>query len=325
MNEAQSMTANPRYAAIDAARGLALVAMFVFHIIWDLAYFGLVAETLPQESAFRWFGHSIAAAFVGLSGFGLALSARHGLDMAHALRRIGLVAAAAALVSAATYAIFPEAFIFFGILHLIALASLCALPLLGAPSWLVGTLAAMALAAPLLISAPTFDAPIWWWLGLGTSEPRSNDWRPFLPWFGIMLTGLLAGRALLAQGLPGALLQWQPQNSSARALVFGGRHSLLVYLIHQPIFIALIFVISSFAGRAVVPGAEGFISSCISQCQATGGDRGICTRACGCIVDEAQAQNLWRAIASNRIAPDENEKFGAITRACVARHAPKTP
>jgi len=34
------MTANPRYAAIDAARGLALVAMFVFHIIWDLAYFG---------------------------------------------------------------------------------------------------------------------------------------------------------------------------------------------------------------------------------------------------------------------------------------------
>ena len=322
---AQSMTASPRYAAIDAARGLALVAMFVFHIIWDLAYFGLVAETLPQESAFRWFGHSIAAAFVGLSGLGLALAARNGLDMAQALRRIGLVAAAAALVSAASYAIFPEAFIFFGILHLIALASLCALPLLGAPAWIVGALAAMALAAPLLISAPTFDAPIWWWLGLGTIEPRSNDWRPFLPWFGIMLAGLLMGRALLAQGLPGALSQWQPQNAPARALVFGGRHSLIVYLVHQPIFIALIFVISSFAGRAVVPGAEGFISSCISQCQATGGNSGICTRACGCIVDEAQAQNLWRAIASNRIAPDENEKFGEITRACVARNAPKTP
>jgi uncharacterized membrane protein len=167
MSMAQSMTASPRYAAIDAARGLALVAMFVFHIIWDLAYFGLVAETLPQESAFRWFGHSIAAAFVGLSGLGLALAARNGLDMAQALRRIGLVAAAAALVSAASYAIFPEAFIFFGILHLIALASLCALALLGAPAWIVGALAAMALAAPLLISAPLFDAPIWWWLGLG--------------------------------------------------------------------------------------------------------------------------------------------------------------
>jgi len=318
----KSMTEpGPRLAALDAARGLALLAMFVFHLVWDFAFFGLIAETIPSEPAFRGFGHAIAASFIGLSGIGLALAARDGLATASALKRIGVIAAAAALVSLATYAIFPDAFVFFGILHVIALASLCALPLLTQPAWLVAALAALALALPLILSAPAFDAPAFWWLGLGTIEPRSNDWRPFLPWFGVMLTGVLMGRLILARGLPGFLQKWHPASPLSRALVFGGRRSLSVYLIHQPIFIAVIFVVSSLAGERITPGAQGFVSSCVTQCTATGGQAAVCTRACSCIVDEAQARNLWRGILANTLSTGERETFDDITRLCVRQSA----
>jgi uncharacterized membrane protein len=77
----------PRWPAIDAARGVALLAMFVFHIGWDLTFFGLAPQTLETDPRFHAFGHSIAAAFIGLAGVGLALASRHGVDWNQALSR----------------------------------------------------------------------------------------------------------------------------------------------------------------------------------------------------------------------------------------------
>ena len=94
-----------RIAAIDAARGGALAGMVVYHLIWDFAHFGLVAPTAPFAPATRALSHVVASAFLALVGVSLALAHPHGLRRDAFLKRLALIAGAAALVTAASYAI----------------------------------------------------------------------------------------------------------------------------------------------------------------------------------------------------------------------------
>jgi uncharacterized membrane protein len=255
-----------RWPALDAARGCLLIFMFAYHIVWNLGYFELVARSVLINPNFHAFSHAIAAGFIALSGSGLTLAARGGLRLRSALRRISVIALAAAAISFVTYLIFPDDFIFFGILHLIALASLCALPFLLVPAWLVVVVAAIAIYLPTIAVTPILDDPIWCRIGLGTVEPRTNDWLPFLPWFGVMLVGLLLGRAILIRGLPFGLESWRPRNAASKMLAFAGRHSLLIYLLHQPIFLALIFVIATLIRPIDASGARSFDNRCAREC-----------------------------------------------------------
>ena len=311
-----------RLEAIDALRGLALLGMFAFHLIWDLGYFQLVSPELPYESAVMGFGHGVAASFLFLVGASLALASRHGVNMPAFWRRLLVISAAAAGVSAATYLLFPESFIFFGILHCIALSSLLALPLLRAPLWLVAMIALAALVAPLLIESPFFDAPAFWWLGLGTREPISNDWRPILPYFGVVLAGLAATRWILARGLPAWLTQWRAQASAGRALVWGGRHSLLVYLVHQPLFLAVLFMVARVVTpqAALAPQDDPFVASCTSECVATSGGQQACRNVCLCISGEIRKEApLWQRLIGEGLSPADRVTIDGFTRQCIAR------
>jgi uncharacterized membrane protein len=311
-----------RWPAIDATRGVALVAMFAFHLGWDLSAFGLVPQALVLDPAFIGFGHAIAATFIGLAGLGLTLAARRGLDWPRALRRLAKIALAALCITVATYFAFPEAYIFFGVLHLIAVAGLLSLPLVSAPAWLVVPVAAGAFALPLFDMPAIFNSDALLWMGLGTKIPLTNDWRPLLPWFGVMLAGLLLGRAVRTRGLPGVLDGWRPGGAVARTLVLGGRHSLLLYLAHQPIFFALVFIASILVQPPYAANIETFRTSCEQQCATSGGLAGLCTRACGCIAADSQAQGIGGAVAQNRLSTDQRKTFDAITQACIRRDPP---
>jgi uncharacterized membrane protein len=319
MHDEHNTTKAPRWPVIDAARGAALLAMFVFHIGWDLSFFGLAPQTLETDPRFHAFGHTIAACFIGLAGVGLALAARHGVDWSQALRRIAKIGAAALGITIATYFIFPDSYIFFGILHLIAVAGLLCLPLIAAPSWLVALVAVIALAMPLFVGGPAFNGDALLWLGLGTKIPLTNDWRPLLPWLGVMLIGLLLGRMILARGLPAPLADWRPVTAPAKALVLGGRHTLLLYLVHQPIFIGIVFVISILVGPRYTASIATFRATCEQQCVTSGGQVALCARACGCIADGSEAQGIGGAVAQNRLSSEQRQKFDAITKVCIRR------
>ena len=126
----------PRLAVIDLIRGVAVVAMIVYHLSWDLLDYGLidvdvVNDPLLAESS----PMLIAGTFLALVGFNLVLAKRNGIRPAAYFRRLAIIAGAAALVSLGTYWFMPDAFVFFGVLHMIAAASVLALPFLRAPVW----------------------------------------------------------------------------------------------------------------------------------------------------------------------------------------------
>ena len=193
------MTAWSRLPWLDAARGLAVVAMVAYHFVWDLGNFDYIDRHFPYTLGFKSVGHGIALSFLFIAGVSLVLAHERDASFRPFWRRLARIVAAALLVTLGTYLVFPEAFVFFGILHCIAAASLLAVPFLFLP-WPAALLAAAAaFLAPHFLTSPFFDAPWLSWLGLSTIEPTTNDYQPLLPWSG----GVLAGVAFAK--FPGAI------------------------------------------------------------------------------------------------------------------------
>jgi uncharacterized membrane protein len=135
----------------------------------------------------------------------------------------------------------PGSWISFGVLHAIAVMLILlrlAAPLRGA-LWPLG-LACLLL--PMLVAHPFFDARWTNWVGLVTRKPITEDFVPLLPWLGVMLWGLAAGRWLLAHR-PAALAG--PVPPSLRPLVVLGRWSLSFYMVHQPVLIGVLMAVAT--------------------------------------------------------------------------------
>lgn len=227
----------PRLIAIDWLRTAAFVAMACFHFGRDFEVLGLVPPGTTFGGGWDLAARAIASAFLFLAGLSLWLACGRGIRWHGFLRRLAMLVAAAAGVSLATWLAVPEAWVRFGILHSIALASLLSLPFLRAPWWGTAAAAGAVLFLLPMLRDPAFDGAWLLWSGLGTAPPLMIDYEPMIPWLAPMLAGLAFGQAGGAR-----LLHWGDGQSGplARALAWPGRHALALYLVHQPVLIALI-------------------------------------------------------------------------------------
>ena len=234
-----------RWLLLDALRGLALVWMTAFHFCFDLSYLGLWRQDFYHDPFWTWQRVGIVTLFLLCVGMSQALAqARPGPAMAVAPwrgARWWRVAACAALVTVASYLVFPRGYIYFGVLHCIAAVSLV---LWWVRRWrgpLLLALALLAVAAPrahgvLASGLPpalvqALDGRAGSVLGLITRLPRTEDYVPLLPWLGVAMLGLLAGRLLAGRSWPR-----RPAgrgNGLLRMLAALGRHSLPYYMLHQ--------------------------------------------------------------------------------------------
>src|SRR5690606_2738746 len=107
----------PRLEAIDVARGLALVAMAIYHFAWDLEFFGYVPHAMTAQGGWKLLARCIASSFLFLVGVSLFLGHARGIRWRPFLRRLAMVAGAAAAISLVTWLAVPGGLIFFGILH----------------------------------------------------------------------------------------------------------------------------------------------------------------------------------------------------------------
>lgn len=241
---APAAAARPRYALLDVARGGALLLMFIYHFSWDLTFFRMADFQIFSDWKWIWFAKFIASIILFVMGIASVMARRRnpgGLDPAAFLRRLAIIAAAAGLVSAATFIVDARSYIFFGILHHIAVASVILLLVHRLPGALVAILAALIALAPEYLRFDFFNADYLMWLGLYTEAPGSVDYVPLLPWLALPLAGVLAGRALFRGDAVPAILTWAPDNPVSKAVHFLGRHSLVVYLIHQPILFGSLY------------------------------------------------------------------------------------
>lgn len=308
----------PRIVLIDQLRGLALIAMAIYHFTWDLEFFGYIAAGTAGTGGWRIFARLIAGSFLFLAGFSLVLGHGERFRPRPFLARLGRIAAAAALITVGTYFAFPQTFIFFGILHAIAAASLVGLLFVRLPL-LVTLLAAMAAAlAPHYLRAPLFDHPTLWWVGLSTAVPRSNDYVPLLPWLAPFLTGIVAARLFLASRLPARLgAIGRTPSGWGKLAQTAGRHSLAIYLLHQPLLIALLYGFSLVVPAPAADPVSDYRLSCVEACEAEHG-AGFCRSFCDCTLDRLAEQNLFTDLTRGAIDTARDDRIAAISSQCTA-------
>jgi uncharacterized membrane protein len=238
------MTA-PRIHAIDLARTLALLAMAGYHFTFDLMLFGYLPPGYVFQGPWPLFARAIASSFLFLAGMSLWLAHGPSIRWGNFGRRLAIVAGAAALVTVATYYTMGAQFIRWGILHAIAAGSLIGLLFLRAPIPLTVAVAVAVFVAPHLGRYDAFNAPHWIWLGLSTDIPPMMDYEPLLPWLCPVLLGIATARLMTRAGLWDRLRHWQP-SPVGRALIWPGRHSLAIYLLHQPVLFGAVYLFTRY-------------------------------------------------------------------------------
>lgn len=237
MKPSAPVTRTQRVPAVDHLRGFALLAMIVYHFCFDLAYLHLAAFDFYRDP---WWLHArtaILSSFLLLAGVSLVLAERTVDGRAGFWRHVVRIAGCAAVVSLASYLIFPQSYIWFGVLHAIALSLIVVRPLARHPRLALGA-GLLVIAAGATLQSEWFDRRALGWIGFMTAKPRTEDYVPLFPWTGVMLVGIAAGHALLRTQFRAIAFA----ENGPRFAAWMGRHSLALYMVHQPLLLGLLYL-----------------------------------------------------------------------------------
>jgi len=224
----------PRLPLVDVLRGFAVAQMIVFHFIYDLNYFRWIRISMLTDQPWIGWRTAIVTQFLLLVGVGLVLRMSFKPGWRDFLRRWIKIAAAAALVSIGSAVVFGPRYIWFGVLHFVAVALVLARPLVRLGRWNF-VLAGAALALGLLYAHPAFNPTPANVIGLVTEKPKTEDYVPLLPWFGVVLIGMALGSLWQRRGWA-VVPALRPLNDDPpRVLRWLGVWALTVYLVHQPL------------------------------------------------------------------------------------------
>ncbi|MCK4927250.1 MAG: DUF1624 domain-containing protein [Candidatus Aenigmarchaeota archaeon] len=236
-----------RFFEIDTLRGIAIILMIFYHILYDLYYFA--GLDIDLWSGPLWFiGRASAATFIFLVGVSLTISisrAKTGLTEKEMFRKYlyrgTRIFSWGLLITAMTYLFLDKGTIYFGILHFIGLSIILAYPFLKLKQLNV-LLAAAIITIGLYLKDLALNTAFLIPLGVKPVSFYTLDYFPLFPWFGAVLLGIYIGNTFYPKGkryfrIPDLKRQLKP-------LAYLGKNSLMIYLIHQPILIAVIYIAS---------------------------------------------------------------------------------
>ncbi len=231
-----------RFWELDFLRGLAIIMMVIFHLIFDLYYFG--GYGFDVNSGF-WlvFARVTALIFLTLIGICLTISYNKNSDKIWAknLKRGLKVFGFGLIITGITWFFFKESFIVFGILHFIGISVILS-PIFLRFNRLNLLLAVIFIIFGFYLYSLSFGFPWFVWLGLQPQTFYTFDYFPIFPWFGVVLFGMFLGKTLYTKNKRRFRLK-DVSNRPMRLFGFLARHSLVIYLIHQPIIIFVLYTL----------------------------------------------------------------------------------
>ncbi|MBB3312032.1 putative membrane protein [Rhizobium sp. BK196] len=323
--EAAAGAKTPRIGLVDTARGAALVAMATYHFSWDLEFMGYLQAGTAETGWLKIYARAIATTFLFIVGVSLVLASRPDMRWRAFWKRFGMIAGAAVVISAATAYFVPGEWIYFGILHSIAILSLIGVVFLRLPLpvTLLATLTlfvawiADAFVMPGVLDSHLFDPKYLAWLGFAATPDRSNDFVPLFPWAIPFLLGMGLARLAFRTNLT---LRLAALGTGRTWFARLGRHSLAFYLIHQPVLIAIAYGLTFIVAPLKPDPAATYLRQCNTSCTVEQGEA-LCRSFCQCTLDKLQAQQLFTPFQAGEVKADD-ERIMALASQCSAEIEP---
>ena len=231
-----------RLAGLDTIRGITLLSMMLYHTCWDLVF--LFGKKIPGYSGlggYVW-QQSICWTFILLAGFCWSLGSHH-------LKRGLIVSGSGILITFVTLLVMPESRVIFGVLTLIGSCMLLLIPMeklllkLRAEIGLAGSFLLFLLFRNVntgylgfenwnILKLPDgfYENLFTTYLGFPQKGFFSADYFSLLPWFFLFLTGFYLYQLVQKNHMMEKLFSWRVPGFDVI-----GRHSLLIYLLHQPV------------------------------------------------------------------------------------------
>jgi len=231
----------PRIWEIDFLRGVSIILMVCYHLLFDLGEFVGVKTFLGWSTDMSKTAWIIAQSFFAVL-FVLLSGTSSTLSRSNIRRGLRLLAVSLA-VSVATYIFDPASAVYFGILQCLAVSMLifgAAFEKAGAAACAAWGALVIGLAAALPALKKALAIQTNWLMPFGLPGPSYSafDYFPLIPWFGIFLVGAALGRSVYASRR--SLLPWRMPRTFVN---FAGRHSLLIYIVHQPVIMGVLYLL----------------------------------------------------------------------------------
>ena len=218
-----------RHIMIDFLRGLGILLMIIFHFVFDLNFSRVFYITFLNNPLWIGFGRLILTIFLICVGMGLALAHKTGIQWSSAKQRFYKIGGWALIITIITYILMPKHFIFFGVLHCIAVMSVVCVFFVNRPK--LSLLLCILIFLPYFIFQPTL-IPLSKWL-----KVSSIDNTPLYPWIGMVFLGIYLESINFHK-------IYLKKNLVTKPFEVMGKHSLKIYLVHQPVLIGLLLLFS---------------------------------------------------------------------------------
>ncbi len=219
---------------LDAFRGICIIGVVIIHVLFDMREFFGLKFALPVwlEMVQRYGG----ILFIILSGICVTLG--H-----HNIARGLIVAASALVITGVTVLVFDKSYwILFGVLHLLAFCMLTYSIYRRIPWPVILGLGLAFIALGYYFESLTVSNEYLFPLGLITKKFSAGDFFPIFPHLGFFMVGTVLGKTVY-KNKETLFKKVNERFFLIRFLSFAGRHSLLIYLIHQPIAFGLFYAV----------------------------------------------------------------------------------
>lgn len=240
-----------RFWELDLLRGLAVVLMVFYHLVFDAVYFlgfpvnfshwfWLLLAKYIQLSFLLLVGVSLVISYQRLRKESLTLQQ----EWVYFLKRGAKIFGAGLIVTLFSLIFVPNAPIILGVLHFIGLSVAIAYPWLKTnKNW--WPLIILIITIGILLRDVRIDGYEGLVIGLMPKTFSSLDYFPLFPWFGVVLAGIEIGKKVYRHGQRSFSIINEPQNVFVNALSWIGQRALLIYLIHQPVIWFTLYLIGS--------------------------------------------------------------------------------
>ncbi len=219
-NDQPTATGPQRYIMLDAMRGFAILLMIFFHFAYDLNLFRFIRIDLYHDPVWFTLPRFIVSLFLICVGISLAIVHQDGIRWDKVGYRAMKIGGWALAITVITFFLFPKSYVYFGVLHCIAVAGVVGVFFVNRPR--VSLFLGSVFIFSDMIFQPTLLSISQWF------NVHPMDYVPFYPWFGWVLIGIYLESIRFHQ----APLK---KTASINLLGFLGRHSLKIYILHRPI------------------------------------------------------------------------------------------